>query len=196
LINKSFLNLTFILNQPIKMKNIIKPGFEFIFSVALIAILGLPPLVLAKAYKNTGRETAVLHAIELKKDQEMLKQTSEAIRAGFAHSDIAAIMSYHHPDVVKALNYTSYANGREAVKADLLKTLDLYNLEFAKNKVESLLINGDTAVEQTLLTIKGTPKNGGEPFVFEGRAMIVYIRYKESPTGWATIREMIQQATK
>jgi len=178
------------------MKKFIKPNFEFIFAMSLIAILGLPPLVLAKAYKIAAPESAITNPVELKKDQEMLKQTSEAIRAGFAKGDITAIMSYHHPDVVKALNYTSYSNGREAVKADLLKTLNLYNLEFSKNKVESLLINGDTAVEQTLFTIKGTPKSGGEPFIFEGRAMIVYIRYKESPTGWATIREMIQPATK
>ncbi|MFD0765754.1 T9SS type A sorting domain-containing protein [Mucilaginibacter lutimaris] len=34
------------------MKKFIKPGFEFIFSVALIAILGLPPLVLAQSQKN------------------------------------------------------------------------------------------------------------------------------------------------
>jgi ketosteroid isomerase-like protein len=178
------------------MKKFIKPNFEFIFSVALIAILGLPPLVVAKAFKPNNPKLTVTNPIDLKKDQELLKQTSEGIRAGFAHGDIAAIMSYHHPDVVKALNYTSYTNGREAVKADLLKTLDLYNLEFSKNRVESLLIHGDTAVEQTLFTIKGTPKNGGDAFVFEGRAMIVYIRYKDSPTGWATIREMIQPATK
>lgn len=30
----------------------LKPGFEFIFSVSLIAILGLPPLVLAQSQKN------------------------------------------------------------------------------------------------------------------------------------------------
>ncbi|MET3978352.1 hypothetical protein ABIB62_000920 [Mucilaginibacter sp. UYP25] len=34
------------------MKKLFKPGFEFIFSVALIAILGLPPLVLAQSQKN------------------------------------------------------------------------------------------------------------------------------------------------
>lgn len=178
------------------MKKFIKPGFEFIFSVALIAILGLPPLVLAKANANAGLESGTLSQSDLKKDQQMLKQTSEAIRDGFAKGDIEAIMSYHHPDVIKALSYTSYSTGREAVKADLLKTLGAYHLEFVKNNVESLLINGDTAIEQTLFGIKGTPKNGGEPFLVEGRATIVYIRYKDSPTGWATIREMIQPATK
>jgi hypothetical protein len=34
------------------MKKFIKPNFEFIFSVSLIAILGLPPLVLAQNQKN------------------------------------------------------------------------------------------------------------------------------------------------
>ncbi|MBL4677882.1 MAG: hypothetical protein JKY70_17015 [Mucilaginibacter sp.] len=34
------------------MKKIYKPGFEFIFSISLIAILGLPPLVLAQSQKN------------------------------------------------------------------------------------------------------------------------------------------------
>ncbi len=34
------------------MKKFIKPGFEFIFSVSLMVILGLPPLVLAQSQKN------------------------------------------------------------------------------------------------------------------------------------------------
>ncbi|MBB5396408.1 T9SS type A sorting domain-containing protein [Mucilaginibacter sp. AK015] len=35
------------------MKKIITPGFEFIFSVALVAIIGLPPLVLGQTQKST-----------------------------------------------------------------------------------------------------------------------------------------------
>jgi ketosteroid isomerase-like protein len=177
------------------MKRITTPGFEFIFSIALIVILGLPPL-LAKANKTADQKTTIVSNADLTKDAEMLKKTSEGIRAGFAHGDIAAIMSYHHPDVIKTLSYTSYLEGRAAVKADLLKTLNLYTLEFTKNNVESLLIDGNTAVEQTRFSIKGTPKNGGDPFVYKGRAMVVYVRYKESPTGWASIREMIQPETK
>jgi hypothetical protein len=69
------------------------------------------------------------------------------------------------------------------------------NLEFVENQVESLLIEGNTAVEQTLFAIKGTPKAGEESFLFKGRTMVVYIRYEKSPTGWASIREMIQPAT-
>ncbi len=32
------------------------------------------------------------------------------------------------------------------------------------------------------------------PTISRGRAMVVYVRYKDSPTGWASIREMAQAA--
>ncbi len=129
-------------------------------------------------------------------DRIALEKTSAAIRAAFAKGDVAAVMEYHHPEVVKALAYAKYLKGRDAVAADLRGTLRQFNLEFVDNQVESLLIHGDTAIEQTLFTIKGTPKTGGAPFLFKGRAMVVYVRYKESPTGWASIREMVQPATE
>jgi hypothetical protein len=31
--------------------------------------------------------------------------------------------------------------------------------------------------------------------LFRGRTQVVYVRYKRSPTGWASIREIIQPAT-
>jgi ketosteroid isomerase-like protein len=127
-------------------------------------------------------------------DRDSLEKTSEAIRAAFARGDIDTIMSYHHPDVIKALSYGRYLIGRDAVKADLLETLRRFNLEFTDHRVESTLFQGDTAVEESVFTIKGTPKSGGESFLFKGRAMVVYVRYKKSPTGWASIREIIQPA--
>ena len=129
------------------------------------------------------------------KDRNALEKTSEAIRAAFARGDVATAMEYHHPDVVKALAFHKHLKGRDAVAADLRGTIQQFNLEFAERQVESLLIEGNTAVEQTLFAIKGTPKGGGEPFLFKGRAMVVYMRYEKSPTGWASIREMIQPAT-
>ena len=129
------------------------------------------------------------------KDRDALQKTSEAIRAAFALGDIATAMAYHHPDIIKALSFHKYLNGRDAVEKDLRGTLQQFNLEFVENRVESLLIEEKTAVEQTVFAIKGTPKRGGEPFLFKGRAMVVYVRYKKSPTGWASIREMIQPAS-
>jgi ketosteroid isomerase-like protein len=128
-------------------------------------------------------------------DRSALEKTSVAIRAAFARSDIEGIMAYHHPDVTKALSYDRYLVGRDAVKADLLGTLRLYNMEFIEHRVENLFFQGDTAVEMSTFAIRSTPKNGGAPILFKGRAMVVYVRYKGSPTGWASIREVVQPAT-
>jgi ketosteroid isomerase-like protein len=127
-------------------------------------------------------------------DRESLEHTSEAIRAAFARGDIPAIMSYHHPNVVKSLNYGHFLNDRDAVQADITALLQRFSLEWKENNVRSLLVQGDTAVELTDFTIQGTPKSQGEPFTYRGRAMVVYVRYKNSPTGWASIREIIQPA--
>lgn len=125
-------------------------------------------------------------------DRAALLKTSVDIRSAFARGDVDAILSYHHPDVVKALAFNKHIDGREALRADLTDTLDRYKLEWQENNIESLLIRGDTAIEQTVFVIKGTPKDGSTPFLAKGRAQIVYVRYDKSPTGWATIREIIQ----
>jgi ketosteroid isomerase-like protein len=128
-------------------------------------------------------------------DRESLEQTSAAIRAAFARGDIPAIMSYHHPDVAKSLNYGHFLEDRDAVQADITALLKRYTVEWKENSVRSLFIQGDTAVELTDFTIQGTPKSHGEPFTYRGRAMVVYVRFKDSPSGWASIREIIQPAT-
>lgn len=130
-----------------------------------------------------------------KADQDSLKKTSIAIRAAFFKADVDGILLYHHPEVTKALDYQTYQQGLTALRPGLQGTMAAFHLDFVENNTESLYINGDTAVEQTLFTIKGTPTGDGKPFVFKGRSMIVYVRCKDSPTGWATIREMIQPAT-
>lgn len=127
-------------------------------------------------------------------DRDSLRKTDDAILAAFARGDVEGIMAYHHPDVAKALTYDKYLIGRDSVRKDLSGTLASFRLEFVEHKVESLTIYGDTAVEQTAFTIKGVPKGAGAPFLFRGRALVVYVRYEKSPSGWASIREIIQPA--
>ena len=148
---------------------------------ALALLLMARPLVLTYGQSNADRES--------------LEKTSEAIRTAFARGDLDTIMAYHHPDVIKALSFHKYLVGREAVAEDLRKTLQQFKLEFEENRVESLLIQGDTAIEQTVFAIKSTPKSRGESYLFRGRTQVVYVRYQKSPTGWASIREIIQPAT-
>ena len=103
-------------------------------------------------------------------------------------------MAYHHPDVIKALTADKYQIGSEAVKTALTGTLQAFLLTFDQSHVDNMFFQGDTAVEESTFAIKGTPKRNGQPFVFKGRSMVVYVRYKNSPSGWASIRELIQPA--
>jgi ketosteroid isomerase-like protein len=129
-----------------------------------------------------------------KGDKAAIDKTSEAVRAAFARGDVPAILSYHHPDVTKALAYDKYLVGRGALEADLRSTFENYTLEFLQNDVELLSIHGDIATEQILFSVKGTPKRGGAPFLFKGRTMLILVRYDKSPTGWVTLREIVQPA--
>ncbi len=129
-------------------------------------------------------------------DRKALEQTGTGIRSAFSNGDIPTILSYHHPDVRKALGYTHIINGREELEGDLKNTFSNLKLTWLDNKVESLIFQGNTAIEMTAFSIKGTPKDGSSPFTFKGRAMVVYVRYKQSPSGWASIRELIQPEPK
>jgi ketosteroid isomerase-like protein len=128
-------------------------------------------------------------------DRAAVEATGTAIRAAFAAGNVAEIMRYHHPEVRKALSFQNVQIGRDAVAAGLKDTLRQFRMEFVENNVESLLIEGDTAIEQAVFAIWLTPRDGGQSTVFRGRTMVVYVRYNDSPTGWASIRELIQPAT-
>ncbi len=136
-----------------------------------------------------------LHAQNENAEAEILRN-GETIRQAFSEGDIEKIKSLHHPEVIKALGYNDLKFGRDEVISALEETLKNFHLEFIENDVESIFMQEDLAIEQTRFSIKGTPKNGGEPFVFSGRTMVTYVRYDKSPTGWATIREIIQPATE
>jgi ketosteroid isomerase-like protein len=125
-------------------------------------------------------------------DLAALRQTSEAIRAGFARGDVAEVMRYHHAEVRKALAHDRVLIGAQAVAADLAGSFAAVSIEFVGNDVESLIVQGDTAIEQTRFTVRVTPKSGGAPSIFRGRAQIVYVRSAKSPSGWASLRELVQ----
>ncbi|MCI4669192.1 MAG: nuclear transport factor 2 family protein [Bacteroidia bacterium] len=128
--------------------------------------------------------------------RQQILDNGQSIRDAFAKGDIEKIKALHHPDVEKALAYSNVQKGREEVIKGIEETLENYYLIFIKNEVESILIQDGLAIEQSRFSIKGTPKKGGEPFVFSGRSMVTYVRYEKSPTGWASIREIIQVATE
>ena len=127
-------------------------------------------------------------------DEAALDKTDAAVRAAFAAGDLDAIRRYHHPDVVKALSPGPLLMGRDAVVNAIGSNLKDARLEFIESQIESSLVMNESAVRIFHFTIRATPKSGGPSSSFTGRSMIVYERRKESPTGWATIRELVQPA--
>ena len=127
-------------------------------------------------------------------DRQSLERTTQAIRDGFARGDVAAIVSLHRPDVMKYFGGANVVSGREDLQRGLVKTFRDVKMEFVEHRLESMVFLGDTAVETSIFTIKTTPKAGGSPTVARGRAMVVYVKSKDSPTGWQSIREMAQAA--
>jgi ketosteroid isomerase-like protein len=125
-------------------------------------------------------------------DRKALEQTSINIRAAFSNEDIPTILTYHHPKVRKALGYKNIINGHGEMEKDLNNTFAYAKLNWLENNMESLVFQDNTAIEMTAFTIAGTPKDGSQPFTFKGRAMIVYVRSRQSPTGWVSLREIVQ----
>ena len=122
-----------------------------------------------------------------------IARTGEAVREAFKRGDIETIKKYHHPDVVKALGYNNLKVGREAVLDGLRETMANFDMEFLEGgKTEVFVQKGDVVIKQRIFSLKLIPKNGDDPFVFSGRTLLVLQRYDDSPTGWATVHEMIQ----
>ncbi|WP_260739682.1 YybH family protein [Tunturiibacter lichenicola] len=151
-----------------------------------------PCMLLTTASQST---TSAQQYFGSPEQRESLKQTGDAIRSAFGRGDVPGILAYHHPEVIKALSYQKYLNGIDALRQELQGTLEAVKLEFIENQVENTLFQGETAVEESLFAIKITPKAGGASSIFKGRSMVVYVRYPPSPTGWASIREIVQPAT-
>jgi ketosteroid isomerase-like protein len=126
------------------------------------------------------------------KDIEAFNKLRADLAQAFDAGDVQTITAYHHPNVVKALAFNKLLIGRDANISELKGTLQSYSVKFKEHKIESFEIHGETATEISSFTIEGTPKGDGKPFMFKGRSMVLYIRYRESPCGWALIREMIQ----
>ena len=127
-------------------------------------------------------------------DKQGLERTTKAIRDAFARGDVNAIVALHHPDIVKYFGGKNVVTGRDEMRKGLIQTFKNVKMEFVGNKIESTVFNGSTAIETSIFTFKVTPKNGGTPTISSGRSMVVYVKYKDSPTGWASIREMAQAA--
>jgi len=129
-----------------------------------------------------------------KEEMKSLQKQLDALHDAFAKGDAAWVAKLHHPDVVKYFGGNNVVIGRDALQKSLEGWFKSTTVEFIENTVESTVFNGGTAIQTSIFSIKSTPKNGGEPTIARGRAMVIYVQDKSSPTGWLSLREMAQEA--
>lgn len=127
-------------------------------------------------------------------DRKALARTTKAIRDAFGKGDVDAIVALHHPDIIKYFGGKNVVTGRAQLRKGLMETFRNTKMVFVNNTIESTVFNGSTAIETSIFTFKVTPKKGGKSTLSKGRSMVVYVKYKDSPTGWVSIREMAQAA--
>ena len=128
-------------------------------------------------------------------DRQSLEKATAAIREAFAKGDARLVAQLHHPDVVKYFGGTHVVTGRSEVEKGAETLFRNATIEFVENTVESTVFVNETAVQTCIFAIRSTPKSGtGKPAVSRVRAMVIYIRSRESPTGWLSLREMAQAA--
>ena len=138
----------------------------------LAATCSTAPFLLS-SIGNSQCKSSLAPGLGSSEERESLKQTGDAIRAAFARGDVPGILAYHHPDVIKALSYQNYLVGIEALRENLLRTLQALHLEFVENTPETTVFQDGTAIEESLFTIRATPKTGGASSLIKGRSMVV-----------------------
>lgn len=127
-------------------------------------------------------------------DKAALEKTKAAFADAFAHGDVNALVALHHPDIVKYFGGNNVVTGRAELAKGLTAMFRTAKIELIQNQVESTAFNGNTIIETCIFAFRSSPLNGGKPSIGRGRAMTVFVRYKDSPYGWVSIREMAQAA--
>jgi ketosteroid isomerase-like protein len=119
---------------------------------------------------------------------------TQAIRDAFAKGDAALVAELHAPNIEKYFGGSNVILGRTALQKGLADWFKKVTVEFIENKIESTVFAGQTAIQTSIFSMKVSPRDGSNPVINKGRAMVVFVRDKTSPTGWLSLREMTQEA--
>jgi ketosteroid isomerase-like protein len=127
--------------------------------------------------------------------RKSLDKATDAIRDAFAKKDVELVVQLHSPEIIKYFGGNNVIIGRTALKKSLTDWFKgAKKIEFIENTVESTIFTGSTAIQTVIYAIKTTPGDGGQPVIARGRSMVVFVRDKNSPTGWFSLREITQEA--
>jgi ketosteroid isomerase-like protein len=126
--------------------------------------------------------------------RQSLEKATAAIRNAFEKGDAALVGQLHSPDVIKYFGGNNVIVGRDAVEKGAREWFQNSKVGFIENTVENTEFVGKIAIQTSIFSIKTTPKDGGKSSTGRGRSMVIYLQDKNSPTGWLTLREFVQEA--
>ena len=126
--------------------------------------------------------------------KQSLEKATAAIRRAFEKGDAALVAQLHSPGIIKYFGGNNVVVGRDAVEKGAREWFQNSKVEFIENTVENTEFVGNIAIQTSIFSIKTTPKDGGKSSAGRGRSMVIYIQDKNSPTGWLTLREFVQEA--
>src|SRR5450631_3394413 len=69
-------------------------------------------------------------------DQIAFSNTKAAIRDAFAKGGVTAVLSLHHPDIVKYFGGKNIVTGRNGLKKQLTDMFNYARTEFVENNIE------------------------------------------------------------
>lgn len=148
-------------------------------------------LVFIALFSTNAYSQDITDSIALK---QSLDKATATIRSAFEKGDAALVAQLHSPDVIKYFGGNNVIIGRDAVEKGARDWFKNSKVEFIENTVESTAFIGKVAIQTVIFSIKTTPKDGGKSTIGRGRSMVIYMQDKSSPTGWLTMREIVQEA--
>lgn len=126
-------------------------------------------------------------------DVAAIEETRAIVFAAYKAGDLDTMMLHFHPDVIQIPSYEKQLIGKDAVRANYAAALEMFDIVLSDH-LEDMHIDGDIASTHGLYTVTLTPKGGGAALSRSGRYMVLMKRWKASPTGWSTFRELVQPA--
>ncbi|RYY54208.1 MAG: nuclear transport factor 2 family protein [Chitinophagaceae bacterium] len=151
-----------------------------------ILLIFLLCIVLNKSYSQHTEDTAALRV--------SLETATAMIRKAFADGDAHLVGKLHSLNVIKYFGGSNVIVGRDAVEQGAREWFQNSKVEFLENTIENTEFFGNVAIQTVIFSVRTTPKIGGKPTIARGRSMVIYVRDKNSPSGWLTVREIAQEA--
>jgi steroid delta-isomerase-like uncharacterized protein len=124
------------------------------------------------------QQIGVVPAISHSKDQDTaaIKSMLDSYAAAANGGNVAALVNYYTDDAIRMPPNEPAVAGREAVRSWMQSSLDQFIMKgFSFPRVE-VEVAGDWAFARVTLTMTPTPKAGGEPIDYTGKAVAIYKR--------------------